>query len=286
MAAERGGGKTMSETGQAAAADNAAARPAAASAQGRDSIITPAQSKRILSDAAPAQGDEARESAFFGRRKGRPLRPKQDALFASSLPALLLDISRPAPQNLTELFSARAVENLRLEIGFGGGEHLLHEAARCPNSGFIGIEPFINGMAKMLAALDSAPEKAANIRLYNEDALHILRWLPASSLAGIDIFYPDPWPKKKHWKRRFVNARALDLFARVLRPGGRLRFASDIDSYTNQVLQLMRGRADFSWQAQCAADWQTPYPGWPGTRYEAKARREGRSTAYLLFIRT
>lgn len=234
--------------------------------------------------------EDRQDSAFFGRRKGRPLRPKQEELFTSSLPLLQLDLSRPAPRDLRKLFAAppgfaRNVETVRLEIGFGGGEHLLHEAARLPANGFIGIEPFINGMAKMLAALGEAPHKAENIRLYNNDALQVLDWLPERSLSGIDIFYPDPWPKKKHWKRRFVNAGNLGRFARALQKGGALRFVSDIDSYVNQVLQSMRGRQDFFWTAETAKDWQTPYEAWPGTRYEAKARREGRGSAYLTFIR-
>jgi len=270
------------------AAGNGGAGEAAPAAKPEKASAAAKSAPGNSSSAAPAEAPQPgarRAGAFFGRRKGRPLRPQQSALLARELPELQIDLSRPAPQNLAALFPARQVANVRLEIGFGGGEHLLHEAARCPNSGFIGIEPFINGMAKMLAALNAAPAKAANIRLYNEDALQVLSWLPPASLAGIDIFYPDPWPKKKHWKRRFVNARALGLFARALQKGGKLRFASDIAGYTNQVLQLMRGRADFAWAAQCAADWQTPYPGWPGTRYEAKARREGRKTAYLLFER-
>ncbi|KAA6204371.1 MAG: tRNA (guanosine(46)-N7)-methyltransferase TrmB [Candidatus Tokpelaia sp.] len=249
----------------------------------------------------------ARQGAFFGRRKGRPLREQQQELFATLLPELQLDLSRPAPRDLRDLFAARLppqaslsnpgalftapaalagkVENVRLEIGFGGGEHLLHEAARRPTSGFIGIEPFVNGMAKMLAALAAAPQKAANIRLYHDDALQILAWLLDNSLAGIDIFYPDPWPKKKHWKRRFINAGTLEHFARLLQSGGILRFASDIDSYINQVLQLMRDHKAFSWAAETAKDWQIPYNAWPGTRYEAKARQAGRKPAYLTFIR-
>jgi len=244
--------------------------------------------------AAPEQ-----PGAFFGRRKGRPLRPQQQEQLAALLPQLQPDLSRPAPADIRALFSAPAgrvgtgtgaieagkIDNVRLEIGFGGGEHLLHEAARRPESGFIGVEPFVNGMAKMLAALAAAPHKAANIRLYADDALPLMAWLPAGSLAGIDIFYPDPWPKKKHWKRRFINAENLSRFARLLKPGGRLRFASDIDSYVNQVLQLAAKNSAFDWTAETAQDWQEPYPGWPGTRYEAKAKQAGRKPAYLTFIR-
>jgi tRNA (guanine-N7-)-methyltransferase len=172
---------------------------------------------------------------------------------------------------------------VRLEIGFGGGEHLLHETATHPDAGFVGVEPFVNGMAKMTAALERQP--LANIRLFNDDATLLLDWLPAASLDGIDLFYPDPWPKKRHWKRRFVNAANLDRFARVLKPGGRFRFASDIDTYVNWTLLHCRAHGAFEWQAGEAADWHTPYEGWPGTRYEAKAVREGRPPAYLTFRR-
>ncbi|EFM58580.1 tRNA guanine-N(7)-methyltransferase [Brucella sp. BO2] len=170
-----------------------------------------------------------------------------------------------------------------MEIGFGGGEHLHHESGRYPQSGFIGVEPFINGMAKMLAALDQAPRP--NLRLYDEDATAVLDWLPDASLAGIDLFYPDPWHKRRHWKRRFVSDANLDRFARVLKPGAKFRFASDIEHYVNWTLQHCRRHAAFDWQAESPADWNDAYEGWPGTRYEAKAFREGRRAAYLTFIR-
>ncbi|MET3660548.1 tRNA (guanine(46)-N(7))-methyltransferase TrmB [Aquamicrobium ahrensii] len=221
--------------------------------------------------------------AFFGRRKGKPLRSGQTEALASGLETLGLDLSSPAPDDLRRLFAAR-VTGVRLEIGFGGGEHLLHEAATHPDTGFIGVEPFVNGMAKMTAALERQP--LDNIRLFNEDATLLLDWLPAASLDGIDLFYPDPWPKKRHWKRRFVNAVNLDRFARALKPGGRFRFASDIDTYVNWTLLHCRAHPAFEWRAGEAADWHTPYEGWPGTRYEAKALREGRSPAYLTFLRS
>ncbi|APX69832.1 MULTISPECIES: tRNA (guanosine(46)-N(7))-methyltransferase TrmB [unclassified Brucella] len=219
---------------------------------------------------------------FFGRRHGKPLRPHQSNLFEDLLPRLKLDLAMPAPQDLRSLFEA-PVETVRMEIGFGGGEHLHHESGRYPQSGFIGVEPFINGMAKMLAALDQAPRP--NLRLYDEDATAVLDWLPDASLAGIDLFYPDPWHKRRHWKRRFVSDANLDRFARVLKPGAKFRFASDIEHYVNWTLQHCRRHAAFDWQAESPADWNDAYEGWPGTRYEAKAFREGRSAAYLTFIR-
>ncbi|TIT78961.1 MAG: tRNA (guanosine(46)-N7)-methyltransferase TrmB [Mesorhizobium sp.] len=218
--------------------------------------------------------------AFFGRRHGKTIRPQQAAALES---AYRLDLAAEPPADLGTLFEAK-VSAVQLEIGFGGGEHLLHRATEAPATGFIGVEPFVNGMAKMMTALAKAP--LANLRVYDDDATRLLDWLPPASLDGIDLLYPDPWPKKKHWKRRFVSPANLDRFARVLKAGGRFRFASDIDSYVNWTLLACRANGSFAWQASEAADWQTPYEGWPGTRYEAKAIREGRRPAYLTFTRT
>ncbi len=220
--------------------------------------------------------------AFYGRRHGKTLRPVQAGAVARLLPELKLDLHQPAPADLRALF-AHPVEDVRLEIGFGGGEHLHNEAGRYPDTGFIGVEPFVNGMAKLVAKVDEVPR--SNLRLYDDDATRLLDWLPEGSLAGIDLFYPDPWQKKRHWKRRFVSPVNLDRFARVLRNGGIFRFASDIDSYVNWTLLACRAHGAFEWQAASALDWHTPYEGWPGTRYEAKAIREGRTPAYLTFLR-
>ncbi|TIX99668.1 MAG: tRNA (guanosine(46)-N7)-methyltransferase TrmB, partial [Mesorhizobium sp.] len=156
-------------------------------------------------------------------------------------------------------------------------------ATAAPETGFVGVEPFVNGMAKMMMAVRERP--LANLRVYDDDATRLLDWLPQASLDGIDLLYPDPWPKKKHWKRRFVSSVNLHRFARVLKSGGKFRFASDIDSYVNWTLLHCRVHDAFAWQAEEAADWHRPYEGWPGTRYEAKAIREGRRPAYLTFVR-
>ncbi|MDG4883487.1 tRNA (guanosine(46)-N(7))-methyltransferase TrmB [Mesorhizobium sp. WSM4884] len=219
---------------------------------------------------------------FFGRRHGKTIRPQQAAALESGLRTYRLDLTAEAPADLNTLFKAN-VSALQLEIGFGGGEHLLHRATEAPAIGFIGVEPFVNGMAKMMTALAKAP--LANLRVYDDDATRLLDWLPPASLDGIDLLYPDPWPKKKHWKRRFVNSANLDRFVRVLKAGGRFRFASDIDSYVNWTLLACRANGNFAWQASEAADWHTSYQGWPGTRYESKAIREGGRPAYLTFIR-
>ena len=227
------------------------------------------------------EGRKSRSTeAFFGRRRGKTISPHHAAALAAGLNRYRLDILQPAPADVRTLFPA-PVSEVRLEIGFGGGEHLRHEAAGHPGTGFIGVEPFVNSMAKMMAAQAETP--LANLRVFDDDATRLLDWLPDASLDGIDLLYPDPWPKKKHWKRRFVSPVNLDRFHRVMRNGGSFRFASDIDSYVNWTLLACRAHGGFAWDAREAEDWRKPYPGWPGTRYEAKALREGRSPAYLTF---
>ncbi len=220
--------------------------------------------------------------AFFGRRKGKPLRERQAEGMATLLPALKLDLQAEAPNDLAELFPV-AIDTRRLEIGFGGGEHLIHRAQENPETGFIGVEPFVNSMAKLLSRVEELGLK--NVRVYDDDATQVLDWMPEASLDRIDLLYPDPWPKRKHWKRRFVSQVNLDRFHRVLKPGGLFCFASDIDTYVNWTLIHCHAHGGFEWTAEQASDWLTPFAGWPGTRYENKARREGRSSAYLTFRR-
>ena len=220
--------------------------------------------------------------AFFGRRKGKALRPFQAEAMRTVLRALRLDLLGPAPVCPADLF-ATPVDRVRLEIGFGGGEHLLFRADEQPRVGFIGVEPFVNGMAKCVSALAQRP--LPNVRLYDDDATQLLDWLPPTTVDHIDLLYPDPWPKKKHWKRRFVSAANLDRMARVLGSGGTFCFASDIDSYVNWTLLACRAHPAFEWRARTARDWQQPFEGWPGTRYEAKALKQGRRPAYLTFRR-
>lgn len=230
----------------------------------------------------PTERRSRATEAFFGRRKGKPLREQQIERMGHVLPALRLDLSAPAPADLATLFPV-PVDRLRLEIGFGGGEHLVHRAVESPSTGFIGVEPFVNSMAKLLAQVEA--RELRNIRVYDDDATELLDWLPQASLDQIDLLYPDPWPKKKHWKRRFVSQVNLARFHRVLKPGGLFCFASDIDTYVNWTLLHCRDHGGFEWTARNAADWETPYAGWPGTRYEAKAKREGGTSAYLTFRR-
>lgn len=222
---------------------------------------------------------------FFGRRRGKTLRPAQAEALEMALQDLALDLKSPSPDDVLALFGHRVAE-VRVEIGFGGGEHLLHQLARLPNAGFIGVEPFVNGCAKVAAQL-TGPSKdfASRVRLFDDDATKLLHWLPDSQLAGVDVFYPDPWPKPRHWKRRFLDKARLDEIARVLKVGAEFRFASDIPSYVDWVLERVQRIEALEWTALCADDWRKPYDGWPGTRYEQKALRAGRTPAYFRFQR-
>lgn len=220
--------------------------------------------------------------AFFGRRKGHTLKPRQAALFDSLLPCVVLDLTKPTPSDLTSLFSP-GVAQVRLEIGFGGAEHLLTQAAAEPHTGFIGADAFVNAIAKALAGIDAAGR--TNLRLHFGDASELIDWLPPGSLARIDLLYPDPWPKRRHWKRRFIQDEMLTRLARILQSGGELRFATDIPGYADYALERILRSPDFVWTAQRADHWRKPWASYTQTRYEAKAMREGRTPGYFIFRR-
>jgi tRNA (guanine-N7-)-methyltransferase len=232
-------------------------------------------------DASPGDGAAAhKQGSFFGRRKGHKLRVHQADLIEHLLPRLALDITGPAPPDLAGLFDHRA-DDIRLEIGFGGGEHLIAEALALPNSGFIGCEPYVNGMAKILKQIEA--HNIGNIRLFAGDATELLAWAPPRSLRRIDLIHPDPWPKRRHWKRRFVQDATVAAMARVLKVDGEFRFVSDIDDYCAWTLAHLSRSPDFSWIAERAADWRQPWADYTMTRYGRKAEREGRQAAYLRF---
>jgi len=220
------------------------------------------------------------QRAFFGRRKGHPLRSRQVALFDTLLPRIAPDLSKPAPADLRTLF-AQPLDGMRLEIGFGGAEHLIAQAAANPRTGFIGSDAFVNAIGKALVAIED--NSLANIRLHFGDASELIDWLPAGALSRIDLLYPDPWPKRRHWKRRFVQDDSLKRLARILESGGELRFATDIADYAAYALARVLRSKDFIWTAEQASDWRQPWPDFAGTRYEAKAKREGRAPAYFIF---
>jgi tRNA (guanine-N7-)-methyltransferase len=220
--------------------------------------------------------------SFFGRRKGHKLRLHQADLIEHLLPRLALDIGKPGPADLAEVFD-QPVGGIRLEIGFGGGEHLIAEACALPHAGFIGCEPYVNGMAKILAQIEV--HNIDNIRLFAGDAAELLAWAPPRSLDRIDLIHPDPWPKRRHWKRRFVQDASLAAMARVLKPDGEFRFVSDIGDYCAWTLSHLSRSSDFVWMAERASDWRLPWNDYTMTRYGLKAEREGRQATYLRFRR-
>ncbi|QCI66192.1 tRNA (guanosine(46)-N7)-methyltransferase TrmB [Phreatobacter stygius] len=222
----------------------------------------------------------AGQGSFFGRRKGKGLRAHQTDLIDTLLPRLAVDLAAPATP---EVLFAAPVEGVVLEIGFGGGEHLVREALAFPRLGFIGVEPFVNGMAKMLAEIER--KAIGNVRLYTGDGAEVLAWLPEASLELVYLLYPDPWPKSRHHKRRFVSDTTVAAIARLLKPGGEFRFATDIDHYAEWTLARLMRSPSFAFAAEKARDWTTPWVGWESTRYEAKALREGRNPCYLTFRR-
>ena len=222
----------------------------------------------------------------YGRTKGKALKPRQANLMETLYPGVSISLEGAVldPGTLFE-----EVEEVWLEVGFGGGEHLAHQAETHPRVGILGCEPFVNGVAKLVSEIHD--RSLSNVRILNDDARFLLERLAPASLARVFILYPDPWPKKRHNKRRFVNEETLGFLASALRPGGELRFASDIPDYVAWTLahiarfNRLQGET-FVWTAERPADWREPYEDWPGTRYEAKAIREGRTPAYLAFRRT
>jgi tRNA (guanine-N7-)-methyltransferase len=233
-------------------------------------------------DASTGDALARRHGAFFGRRKGHRLRAHQADLIEHLLPRLSLGIAGPTPVDLTGLFGA-GIDGVRLEIGFGGGEHLVAEACAFPNTGFLGCEPYVNGMAKILALIEK--QDIGNIRLFAGDATELLAWAPSHCLERIDLIHPDPWPKRRHWKRRFVQDATIAAMARVLKPAGEFRFVSDIDAYCAWTLAHFSRSSEFVWTAQRASDWREPWPNYTMTRYGRKALREGRQATYLCFKR-
>lgn len=214
-------------------------------------------------------------SRLYGRSKGKALRQRQSDLMTSLLPRLLIDLTNP--------IKLRERRETRLEIGFGGGEHLIEAASLSPEIDFIGCEPFVNGVAKLLSKIDA--RGLTNITLHQGDATQILDLLPDNSLSCVYLFYPDPWPKRRHRKRRFISQDNLSRLSRVMKPNAQLRFATDIDDYAAWTLARLQACAAFQWEATIADDWRRPWPNWTQTKYEAKAIAAGRRPAYLTFIK-
>lgn len=226
--------------------------------------------------------NDSSQRALFGRKKGHPLRARQIELFEDLLPKLACDLTKPAPPDLATLFPHQP-KTLRLEIGFGGAEHLIAQALAHQDAGFIGADGFLNAIGKALVSIDD--NDLENVRLHHGDASDLIDWLPADTFTRIDLLYPDPWPKRRQWKRRFIQDDTLVRLARILKSGGELRLATDIPSYASYAMARIMRSNDFEWTAEVADDWRKPWNGWSRTRYEAKAIREGRTPAYFIFRR-
>jgi tRNA (guanine-N7-)-methyltransferase len=219
---------------------------------------------------------------FFGRRKGKKLRTYHSHLIHEILPNFQIR-SEEIPVAISETIDNPSRE-LVIEIGFGGGEHLAHLARINPAKMFIGCEPFVNGVAKLLAEIDANDLKNVNILV--DDARQLIARLPDASVDRIYLLYPDPWPKTRQKKRRFINAETLEQMARILKPSGELRFATDIDDYSAWSLQRIAQIPEFNWKNAAVGEWTKPWDEWVSTRYEQKAIREGRAPVYLIFERT
>jgi tRNA (guanine-N7-)-methyltransferase len=221
----------------------------------------------------------------FGRRKGPSLSAHQKRLFETLLPRLALTLE--PGRDPREYFSPPAsFSEVWLEVGFGGGEHLLWQAAAHPEVAIIGAEPYVSGVAKLLSKLAVTETPArGNVRLYMEDARDIIEALPDASLSRVIVLFPDPWPKTRHHKRRFIQMEMLDELARVMKKGAELRFATDENGYLVWALERLMAHPAFVWRARSPSDWRARAPDWPQTRYEAKAVRDGSTCVYLTFLR-
>ncbi len=222
---------------------------------------------------------------FYGRRKGHNLRYSQEAYLEQDLAKLspgAVDWDENPDRTALDLETIFGGRDVWLEVGFGGGEHMVHQAALNPNVGLIGCEPYINGVAMLLGKIRASG--VANLRVFPGDVRDMFDVLPDASIARAFLLYPDPWPKKRHHRRRFVTPEHLEPLARVLQPGAIFRVATDIPDYVRQTLEEVP-KAGFEWLAEGPEDWRKPWGDWISTRYEQKALREGRVPHYLTFRR-
>ncbi|MBV7258362.1 tRNA (guanine(46)-N(7))-methyltransferase TrmB [Erythrobacter crassostreae] len=213
------------------------------------------------------EGDPTTLNRMYGRSIGKPLRGRQQGLVDDLLPKIA--VPAEGPVTAKDLFGEDCP--LHFEIGFGSGEHLAYRADLLPNHGFIGAEPFLNGVAAALGHVDD--ERLANIRLHHGDAIDVLQRLPDGALTMCYLLHPDPWPKNKHAKRRMVNDGPISLIAQKMKPGGEFRFGTDHDIYLRHALMVMQRHTDkFEWVVEGPSNWQNRPSGWCETRYEYKAR--------------
>lgn len=236
---------------------------------------------KTVADAAMS-GDRAGVQ-FYGRRKGHPLRLGAERLVEELLPQVAVPMpGTAATLDLRQLFP-HPERPLWLEIGFGRGEHLAGQAAANLEVNFVGCEPFLNGVAGLLAEIEG--RGLPNVRVFAEDVRLLLPALPAASVDRLFLLFPDPWPKKRHNKRRFIGTENLDLVAHVLKDGAEFRFATDHADYCRWGVEHLTNHAAFEWLAESAADWRSRPADWVETRYERKALAQGLACAYLRYQR-
>ena len=231
--------------------------------------------------APPERHDPHRR--FFGRRRGPSLSARKEDLIARLLPRLRIAPATDGQELDPQALFDRPMAAIWLEIGFGKGEHLAEQARQHRDIGFIGCEPYVNGMAALLDRVEQ--DRLTNIRVYDDDARDILDRLPPASIGRLFLLQPDPWPKARHARRRLVNPEPLDAMARVLRPGAELRISTDDPVYKRWAAIQLAQRQDFRWLAEGPGDWRQPTDDWPATRYAEKARREGRSPVFFRLVR-
>lgn len=228
---------------------------------------------------AHKEGDPTTIRRLYGRSKGKKLRPAQEALVETLLPRIAVPVEGHIDS--ATLFGTDVP--LHFEIGIGSGEHLAQRADMLPDHGFIGCEPFLNGVAAALRDVDE--RHLGNVRLHHGDALEVLERLPDASLRFVYLLHPDPWPKARHAKRRMMNLGPLALIAAKLQPGGEFRFGTDHPVYLRWALMMMRDRAEFEWLCNSPSGFLKRPGGWPETRYEAKARAKGHEVWYFRYRR-
>lgn len=220
------------------------------------------------------------EQRFFGRRKGPAFSGRKQSLLDALLPRITVPVSEETEEGALDVAALfdQTPKEVWLEIGFGKGEHLAWQARQNPDVGVIGCEPYLNGVVGLLDQVET--EGLENVRVYADDARHVMRGLPDNSVDRVFLIHPDPWPKRRHARRRFVNRFNLDQFSRILKPGGQLRIATDHPIYREWTALQMSNRDDFLWTARTPEDWTLKPADWPETRYEAKAL-EGKATYFI-----
>jgi tRNA (guanine-N7-)-methyltransferase len=228
-------------------------------------------------------GTPKQRRILYGRRKARKLRPAQTALVEDLLPRIEITTSSSGAKLQVETLFPDQMDSVWLEVGFGAGEHMIEQASAHPRVGFIGCEPYLNGVVKALAGIQA--RRLSNVRLYRDDARILLDRLPSACLGRVFILFPDPWPKTRHHKRRFVSPYVLQILARVMIEEAELRIATDDSDYLAWMLEHVLRHGAFEWLARRPVDWRERPDGWPATRYEIKAMAAGRRCAFLRFRR-